>query len=281
MKDFYYILGLNQNCTLDEVKEAYRKLSKKFHPDLNQGDKYFESQFREVKDAYETLSDPIKRGQYDAALKKTKSSAGEPGNQQYHREQYKNSTSQARPSGFTRPTRKGPGIMGITLILLALIFGVYAVESFSGSKAKMVAPLYKSAVIANKGHKHHKKKFILKNKAAIALFKPKPDSAILKRVAPKAVDVKIKQPAVISNKAPISIETKKTYDKTNFLYATYVRPNVTGVVYMRKADNYNSIVIKNIPANSEVFVLEKGDTYYKVSFNNQEGYIPKWSLQVK
>ncbi len=72
MNDFYYILGLDANCTSNEIKEAYRKLSKKFHPDLNQGDKYFESRFREVKDAYETLIDPVKRNRYDAVLRNSK-----------------------------------------------------------------------------------------------------------------------------------------------------------------------------------------------------------------
>jgi len=281
MKDFYYILGLNQNSTLDQIKEAYRKLSKKFHPDLNQGDKYFESQFREIKDAYEILSDPIKRGQYDAALKKSESSAGEPGKQQYYREQYKHSTSQTSPSGFTRSRRKGPGIgMGVTLILLALILGVYAVDSFSGSKAKKtLAPLYASVPVASKSHKHHKKKFSLKNKTTSTLFKPKPDSIVPKPIHRDFAN--IKQPATVVSKQPLAIDTKKPDNSDDFLYATYVRPNVTGVVYMRKSGNFNSEVIKMIPANSAVFVLAKGDTYYKVSFNNNMGYVPKWSLQTK
>ena len=70
MKDFYYILGTDENSTMLEIKEAYRKLSKKFHPDLNFNDKYFENHFREIKEAYETLVDPVKRTSYNAKLSK-------------------------------------------------------------------------------------------------------------------------------------------------------------------------------------------------------------------
>lgn len=69
VKDYYYILGLNKTCTSTEIKEAYRKLSKKFHPDLNQGDKYFESMFRDIQEAYETLIDTGKKSIYDQRLR--------------------------------------------------------------------------------------------------------------------------------------------------------------------------------------------------------------------
>lgn len=65
MKDFYYILGISKNSTIDEIKSAYRKLSKKFHPDLNNGDKFFEDRFKEIQEAYETLSNINKRKLYD------------------------------------------------------------------------------------------------------------------------------------------------------------------------------------------------------------------------
>lgn len=55
MTEYYKILGLETNATLEEVKTAYRKLSKKFHPDLNEGDKYFEERFKEIQKAYEKI----------------------------------------------------------------------------------------------------------------------------------------------------------------------------------------------------------------------------------
>lgn len=65
MKDYYYILGIKQTASIDEVKKAYRKLSLKFHPDKNDGDEFFADRFKEVLEAYEILSEPYKRQEYD------------------------------------------------------------------------------------------------------------------------------------------------------------------------------------------------------------------------
>jgi curved DNA-binding protein CbpA len=287
MKDFYYILGLDSNCTLDEIKDAYRKLSKKFHPDLNQGDKYFENRFREIKEAYETLFDPGKRLRYDAELKKSRSdTTGEEAykKQQYYREQTAYQQYQARPSAFQRPKTKSPGIgMTVALILIALVIGVYMVESFSSSKTRKVTMTSVVSPVPLKTHKHHRKKHSLENK--IAIDSSKPISAITS-VSP-VKPVHDKQPLEINNKQPQVVNAKQlaptvnNNTNQNFLYATYVRPNITGVINMRRFNDYGSDVIERIPANSKVFVIEKGNTYYKVSFNNDIGYVPKWSLQTK
>lgn len=55
MKDYYRILGINNGASKDEIRTAYRKLSKKFHPDVNQGDKFFEQRFKEIEEAYNVL----------------------------------------------------------------------------------------------------------------------------------------------------------------------------------------------------------------------------------
>ena len=64
-RDYYEVLGVSKNATEEEIKKAYRQLAKKYHPDLNPGDKEAEEKFKEINEANEVLSDPQKRSQYD------------------------------------------------------------------------------------------------------------------------------------------------------------------------------------------------------------------------
>lgn len=65
-RDYYEVLGLSKGASADEIKKAYRNLAKKYHPDMNPGDKEAEVKFKEVNEAYGVLSDADKKAKYDA-----------------------------------------------------------------------------------------------------------------------------------------------------------------------------------------------------------------------
>lgn len=64
-KDYYKVLGVDKKASEKEIKQAYRKLARKYHPDVNPGDKQAEARFKEINEAHEVLSDPEKRKKYD------------------------------------------------------------------------------------------------------------------------------------------------------------------------------------------------------------------------
>lgn len=72
-KNYYTVLGLDgmENATQEEIKKAYRRLSKRYHPDANPGDKEAENRFREISEAYAVLGDETKRKEYDSRLRQT------------------------------------------------------------------------------------------------------------------------------------------------------------------------------------------------------------------
>src|SRR5437667_2426240 len=64
-RDYYEVLGVKRDASEDEIKKAYRKLARQFHPDRNPGDKQAEARFKEVQEAYDVVGDKEKRARYD------------------------------------------------------------------------------------------------------------------------------------------------------------------------------------------------------------------------
>lgn len=83
MESYYDVLGVPKTATADEIKKAYRSLAFKYHPDRNPGDKAAEEKFKKITVAYDTLSDPAKKRDYDLGGASYSSSASSSGNYSY------------------------------------------------------------------------------------------------------------------------------------------------------------------------------------------------------
>jgi molecular chaperone DnaJ len=142
VKDYYKTLGVDKKASQDEIKKAFRKLARKYHPDLNPGDKTSEQKFKELNDAYGTLSDPKKRAQYDQ-FGSSPFGAGGPGFEGFQGQNYRETFDHG---GFAdifsdlfganaRPETsyaKGPDlVMGIQLSLEEAFAGVTTPISFN------------------------------------------------------------------------------------------------------------------------------------------------------
>jgi len=260
-------LGIDENSSLTEIKEAYRKLSKKFHPDLNQNDNYFESRFKEIQEAYEILSDPTKRRRYDAALTA-----------------FKSGMATGTPKKARNKTIWIDVLFTLVLISITLVFGAYVKKAMSSSvinEPNMLATANPAPLIIAK---HHKKKHTFTLKSVQPIIEVDPAVTTVRQVQPVAVThiSPVQSPVVVIRPKPVAPDSDdNARSDKSFLYATYIHSNLTGVTNMRQSGTYNSAVIAAIPTNSQVFVLEKGGTYYKVRYNSSAGYVPKWALKAK
>lgn len=93
-KDYYKVMGVNKSSTAKEIKQAYRRLAKKYHPDVNPGNKEAEQNFKDVNEAYEVLGDEEKRKKYDELgsnwkqYEQWQQAGGQPGGQPFDWSQY-------------------------------------------------------------------------------------------------------------------------------------------------------------------------------------------------
>jgi curved DNA-binding protein CbpA len=304
MKDFYYILGLNQGSSPDEIKEAYRKLSKKLHPDLNQGDEYFENRFKDIQEAFEILRDPAKRARYDEQLNRFNTES-EIKKQQAYERAYRQPPPRPAPRAYrassTKTMHRNRTIgLDITIAAVGTIVAFYLYSMFiSPPKTRVVhGEIAPAAAVMN--HPKHKHRHFLRNKFASdsnELVSKEQRPAHIKPQVAKAPATKQPAPSPEVVKAPLLVESRaapaaikpvpkpdtavKPVHKNDFLYSTYVHPNVTGIVPMRAYNTYSANIIASIPGHTKVLVLERGDTYYRVCYDKTIGFVPKWSLEEK
>ena len=247
MKDLYYILGAERDCTPGELNAAYRKLAGRLQPGENEHDHFLEDHLLEITEAYQILSDPDKRRKYDLAFKKD-----------YQRRLYYFKIKHLNVAA------------ALALLLFAGLFGWYVmrvINSDKASKPLKTASDLKAPAPTPKAIAHHKKKY--SGKTASMTTGPRPltkDTASFREIKPETLS-KETPPAELS-----------TQEQGSLSYSTYLQSNLTGVIYLHERANYTSAVVAKIPNRSAVKVLEKGREFYKVSFNEQTGYVPKWTV---
>lgn len=141
MKNYYELLGVDKKASHDEIKKAFRKLARKYHPDLNPGDKNSEQKFKEINEAYAVLGDEKKRAEYDQ-FGRSPFEGGGPGFD-YSRHAHGNqfdfggfgdifSDLFGAEAGFERPATKGPDlVMKMEMTLEEAFAGITKSVTFS------------------------------------------------------------------------------------------------------------------------------------------------------
>lgn len=123
--DYYKSLGVGEKATAEEIKRAYRKLAKQYHPDSTGGDKAKESRFKDISNAYDVLGDAKKRALYDQIRAGGGARAGSAG---------------GFPGGFTYTTQgPGPGVFDLG-DLFGQVFGRGGMGGMGGARARARAP---------------------------------------------------------------------------------------------------------------------------------------------
>ena len=130
MINYYKILGVKDFASNEDIKTAYRKLSKKFHPDVNDGDEFFAEKFKEIQEAYEHLTDDLKKRKHDELLNnyfgKSNENYNEPKSNKQANDGYNpfETEKESRKNDSKVKTSK-KSIAIICLILIAIFYLVY------------------------------------------------------------------------------------------------------------------------------------------------------------
>ena len=169
----------------------------------------------------------------------------------------------------------------VVLSLVALLAVAYTVNLFTGHKQVILSDADTIAVShpPQKLKKRHKNKQHVQRPSDIKVVDRIPQIAQSPATQIKPEIIKPSSRVALQN--PETPKSDTLANANNFIYTTYVQPNVTGVVKLRDQDNFYANTLTNIPANSKVQVLKRGQTYYQVAYNHTIGFVPKWTLQTK
>jgi len=252
MKDLYYILGTDRDCTPRELNVAYQKLARKLQPDEKNPDHFLEDHFKEITEAYQILSDPNQRRKYDAAYKKN-----------YQRRLY-----------YFKIKHLNVAVT-LALLLFTGLFGWYVMKVLGGDgkqkRSGSIAPTVQASATTPPPTVHHRKKHKAKVEAAQVINGP----ALPARDTVLRHSIK---PAPIIANEPIAVRKDTVPIQRSITYSTYLQANATGVIYLHELPDYTSAVSIKIPDHSKVTVVEKGRQFYKVEYEDQTGYVPKWTV---
>jgi len=135
MKNHYQTLGLKFSATEAEIKIAYKKLATKFHPDKNDGDDFFTERFKDIQEAYDTLSDAEKRKRYDEiwkhffANKTEQTTRPKEDNQQSKKDVYPSESNKKEPVQNTSPDNLNKNIFLVAILVIGVFVLVMSMKS--------------------------------------------------------------------------------------------------------------------------------------------------------
>jgi uncharacterized protein YgiM (DUF1202 family) len=200
-------------------------------------DAFMDAHFREISEAYDTLRDDRRRRKYDAALRRS--------------QRWYLATFRLKYLNIA---------LTLTFLVVTALFAWYVVRSIQGHPQK-IAPkpvVQPAAVVATPAH-------IKKQHKIVSARKPGTVPAANAEIKPSTP---VPAPYTeVARSAP-----RKNPDST---YTATLHANVTGIVYLHQSADYGSAVLAKLPNATQVRVLQKGDLWYKVSYNRQEGYVIK------